>query len=101
VTDAGASVKRTLNGHVERVQSRPQKDALGKRLRRLLNQTARSVKAAGRFLFRYPFNLAHIVMLNVLLASIVPFYRYTGPIGFGDGALIGTVVLPAQTVTGS
>ena len=37
-------------------------------------------------------------MLNGLLAAIIPLDDDTRPIRFGDGALVGLIVLPANAV---
>jgi hypothetical protein len=46
-----------------------------------------------------PFNLRHVVVLNALLAAIVPLDGHASPIRFGDGALVGLIFLPANAVT--
>ena len=49
--------------------------------------------------FRRSLKLSHIVVQNGLLTTTtVPLDRYTGPIRFGDGALVGIVLLPADFV---
>jgi hypothetical protein len=47
---------------------------------------------------RHPLNLRHVVVKNCLLAAIVPFDGYASPILFSDGALIGLIVAPPNTV---
>ena len=56
--------------------------------------------ASGSRRFRRPFNLRHVIVLNSLLAAVIPLDRYSGPIRFGDGALVGIVLLPADFVVG-
>jgi hypothetical protein len=46
---------------------------------------------------RHPLNVRHVVVKNRLLAAIIPFDGYARPILFSDGALIGLIVLPANT----
>jgi hypothetical protein len=47
---------------------------------------------------RHLLNLRHVVVVNGLLTAIVPFDGYARPIRFSDGALIGSIVLPANAV---
>jgi hypothetical protein len=47
---------------------------------------------------RCPFNLPHVVVQDRLLAAVIPFDGYTGPILCTDSAIVGVVVLPANTV---
>jgi len=37
-------------------------------------------------------------VLNGLLAAVIPLYDQTGPIRFGDRALVGLIALPANAV---
>ena len=57
-----------------------------------------SRKAPSHQITRHPLNLRHVVVKNCLLAAIVPFDGYASPILFSDGALIGLIVVPANTV---
>jgi hypothetical protein len=47
---------------------------------------------------RHPLNLRHVVVVNGLLTAVIPFDGYARPILFSDGALIGSIVLPANTI---
>jgi len=47
---------------------------------------------------RHPLNLRHVVVVNGLLTTVIPFDGYGRPIRFSDGALVGSIVLPANTV---
>lgn len=47
---------------------------------------------------RHSLNLSHVVVKNRLLAAVIPFDGYAGPILFSDGASIGLIVLPANTI---
>ena len=55
-------------------------------------------KAPSHQITRHPLNLRHVIVKNCLLAAIVPFDGYASPILFSDGALIGLIVVPANTV---
>jgi hypothetical protein len=50
---------------------------------------------------RHPLNLRHIVVKNGLLATIIPFDNYAGPIPFSDGVLIIWISTPAYVVADS
>jgi hypothetical protein len=52
----------------------------------------------SRYFRRHPLNLRHVVVMNGLLTAVIPFDGYARPILFSDGALIGSIVLPANTV---
>jgi hypothetical protein len=54
--------------------------------------------AASHHFIRHPLNLRHVVVVNGLLTAVIPFDGYARPIRFSDGALIGSIVLPANTV---
>ena len=62
------------------------------------NTPAIRCASARSWLTRHPLNLRHVVVKNCLLAEIVPFDGYASPIIFSDGALIGLIVVPANTV---
>jgi hypothetical protein len=47
---------------------------------------------------RHLLNLRHVVVVNGLLTAVIPFDGYARPIRFSDGALVGSIVLPANTV---
>ena len=55
-------------------------------------------QTASHHFIRHLLNLRHVVMKNGLLAAIIPFDGYARPILFSDGALIGSIVLPTNTV---
>jgi hypothetical protein len=44
-------------------------------------------------------NRIHVIVQNSLLASIVPPNGNASPILFGNGATVGLIALPANTVT--
>jgi hypothetical protein len=44
-------------------------------------------------------NRTHVIVQNSLLASIVPPNGNASPILFGNGATVGLIALPANTVT--
>jgi hypothetical protein len=46
----------------------------------------------------YPLDLPHVVMLDGLLAAIIPFDGYACPVRFSDGATVGLIVSPANAV---
>jgi hypothetical protein len=55
-------------------------------------------QTASHHFIWHPLNLRHVVVVNGLLTAIIPFDGYARPILFSDGALIGSIVLPANTV---
>jgi hypothetical protein len=57
------------------------------------------LKNASHQIRFHPLNRAHVIVQNSLLASIVPLYGNAGPIPFGNGATVGLIALPANTVT--
>jgi hypothetical protein len=44
-------------------------------------------------------NRTHVIVQNSLLATIIPLDSNTSPIPFGNGATVGLIALPANTVT--
>jgi hypothetical protein len=44
-------------------------------------------------------NRTHVIVQNSLLASIIPLDSNTSPILFGNGATVGLIAVPANTVT--
>jgi hypothetical protein len=56
--------------------------------------------ASGSRRFRRPLKLPHVIVQNGLLTTTIPLDRYSGPIRFRDGALVGIVLLPADFVVG-
>jgi hypothetical protein len=55
----------------------------------------------SRQIRRHSFNLGHVVVINCIRATIVPFYCNALPISFGDRATIYETVIPLNAVTGS
>jgi hypothetical protein len=48
---------------------------------------------------RHSLNRTHVVVQNSLLASIIPLDGNASPILFGNGATVGLIAFPANTVT--
>ncbi len=65
---------------------------------RLYHPSRNRAPTPSRYFRRHPLNLRHVVVLNCLLTAVIPFDGYARPILFSDGALIGSIVLPANTV---
>jgi hypothetical protein len=55
-------------------------------------------QTASHHFIRHLLNLRHVVVVNGLLTAVIPFDGYARPIRFSDGALVGSIVLPANTV---
>ena len=68
-------------------------------LSRSLSKIAQSSDAPSHQITRHPLYGRHVVVQDRLFAAIVPFDGHARPIFFGDGALIGLIVLPANTIT--
>jgi hypothetical protein len=54
---------------------------------------------ASHYIRWHSINRPHIVVQDGLLASIIPLDSNTSPILFGNGAAVGLISVPANTVT--
>jgi hypothetical protein len=56
--------------------------------------------AVSRRVHGHPFNLRHVVVINCIGATIVPFYCDASPVSFADRAAISETFIPLNAVVG-